>query len=792
MLSQLKKNLFDAQTGKLKKYKKIVDQINALERDLVKLSDEELKNKTNEFKERLNNGETIDDIKAEAFAVVKEAAFRVIGMKHYDVQLIGGLALVDGNIAEMATGEGKTLVASLPCYLRALEGKGVHMITVNDYLARRDREIIGPIHEFLGLTVGLNLPQMGTAEKQKAYQADITYGVGNEFGFDYLRDHLVRRPEERVQRPFHYAILDEADSILIDEARTPLIIAGKAGLSKELFYLTAKLVKGFKRDVHYKYEPELKVVSLLDEGISLVENAFDVDNLYDRKHQLLYHYVLQSLRAEVLFKRDVDYIVSEGEIKLVDPFTGRIMEGRSLSYGLHQAIEAKEGLKLTEENKTQAAITIQNYFRSYPLLAGMTGTAKTEEEEFQMIYGMDVIQIPTNRPKIRVDLPDIIFKTKAQKYTAVTKEVKKRHEKGQPVLIGTTSIEQSEELATYLDKAGLSYQLLNAKNVEREAQMIALAGQLGQITISTNMAGRGTDIILGEGVAEVGGLHVIGTERHESRRIDNQLKGRAGRQGDPGSSQFFISLEDDLLERYASENIDKIRESVKVDDDGRVTDKSNYDFVDRIQRICESIHYSSREYTLKLDDTINDQRRVLYTIRNDFLNTEDIRPLLYKMIESSVHHLIDRYCPDGSIPEEWEKEKLVQELHQFIPGITEIPADLDHKDDVKNYLDGILASYQKALNNLDTNVLYSIRQTALSIIDVEWMNHLENMERLKEGIGLQGYAQVDPMMKYQEEGFIIFKETYAKVEQQVAKQTLYYYTADNEPNAIGGKTNGAF
>ena len=505
MLSILKKKFGDSNEKRLKKFRQLVDRINQLEPEVEKLSDEELKNKTIYFKEQLSSGKTVDDIKIEAFAVVREASKRVLGMRHFDVQLIGGLVLTEGNIAEMPTGEGKTLVASLPSYLRALEGKGVHVITVNDYLATRDRNQIGKIHEFLGLTVGLNIPMMESEEKQLAYQADITYGIGTEFGFDYLRDNMVGSVAQRVQRPYHFAIIDEIDSVLIDEAKTPLIIAGKMESSADLHYIAARLAKRFVKDTDYSFDEETKATSLTDTGINKVEKAFGVDNLYELEHQTLYHYVIQAVRAHVMFERDVDYIVKDGKIMLVDMFTGRIMEGRTMSDGLHQAMEAKEGVEITEENKTQASITVQNYFRMYPSLCGMTGTAKTEESEFRHVYGMEVTQIPTNKPVIRNDMPDFVFETKHQKYSAVTKEVKELHHKGKPVLIGTTSILQSEKVAEYLDNENLPYELLNAKTVEQEVRLISQAGQRGRITIATNMAGRGTDILLGEGVAELGG-----------------------------------------------------------------------------------------------------------------------------------------------------------------------------------------------------------------------------------------------------------------------------------------------
>ncbi|MET1013625.1 MAG: accessory Sec system translocase SecA2, partial [Paenisporosarcina sp.] len=599
----------------LKKYRKTVDHINKLEETYTSKTDNELREITLQFKKRISEGEKIESIIPEAFAVVREASKRVLQMRHFDVQLIGGLVLTEGNIAEMPTGEGKTLVASLPSYVRALEGKGVHVITVNEYLAKRDFEQIGQIHRFLGLTVGLNLPLMQPEEKQEAYQSDITYGVGTEFGFDYLRDNMVGDMSQKVQRPYHFAIIDEVDSVLIDEAKTPLIVAGKMQANSDLHMISARLAKRFIVDRDYDFDDETKATSLTEVGIEKVESAFGVENLYELEHQSLYHYVIQAVRAHVMFDRDVDYIVKDDKIHLVDMFTGRIMEGRTLSDGLHQAIEAKEGVTITEENKAQAQITIQNYFRMYPLLCGMTGTAKTQELEFREVYGMDVLQIPTNRPKIRYDHEDIVFETIDQKYKAVALEVKACHTNGQPVLIGTTSILQSEKVAKYLDEQSLSYQLLNAKSVEQEIQLISQAGQLNQITVATNMAGRGTDIELGPGVEDVGGLFVLGTEKHESRRIDNQLRGRSGRQGDPGESQFFISLEDDMFRRFAKDDLEKFKTKLKTDSLGHVQNKEVHELTDRTQRIVEGAHFSMREYNLKLDDVINDQRKVIYSLR---------------------------------------------------------------------------------------------------------------------------------------------------------------------------------
>ncbi|WP_017756504.1 accessory Sec system translocase SecA2 [Calidifontibacillus oryziterrae] len=773
MLNALKKIIGDDQQKKLKKYAKIVDQINALEPEMEKLSDEELKNKTAQFKEEIENGKTIFDIQIEAFAVVREASKRVLGMRHFDVQLIGGLVLTEGNIAEMATGEGKTLVASLPAYLRALEGKGVHIITVNDYLAKRDRNLIGKIHEFLGLTVGLNVPMLEPDQKKAAYAADITYGIGTEFGFDFLRDNMVQELNQRVQRPYHYAIVDEIDSVLIDEAKTPLIIAGKMEAAANLHNICARLAKRFKRDVDYTFDPETKATNLTDEGITQVERAFGVDNLYDLQHQTLYHYAIQALRAHVMFQRDVDYIVQDGKVMLVDMFTGRIMEGRTLSDGLHQAIEAKEGLEITEENKSQASITIQNYFRMYPILSGMTGTAKTEEKEFNITYGMEVIQIPTNKPVIRDDMQDRVYKTKDEKYVAMAQEIKERHSKGQPILVGTTSIIQSEKVAEYLDKERLPYEILNAKSVEQEVRLISLAGQKGQITIATNMAGRGTDIMLGEGVAEVGGLHVLGTEKHEARRIDNQLRGRSGRQGDPGSTQFFISIEDDLFRRFAHDELEKLTPKLQTDEDGLILNKNIYEFVERTQRICEGSNYAIREYNLKLDDIVNDQRKVIYNLRDQVLEKDDMLSIVLEMIPRYSHYLVDKYCTEDILPEEWELDRLASELNQLIaePKV-QMPAEVEEAEDVHR---AVAEAVEQYLENLEeardnSNIQQVLKRVLVMVIDKHWVNHLETMTRIKEGIGMRHYQQEDPLRLYQNEGLEVFHNTYALIDRDASLQ----------------------
>ena len=773
MLDYFKKLVGDKQVKKLTTYQKRVQQINALEPEIEKLTDDELRAKTTYFKEQVESGKSVLDIQVEAFAVVREAAKRVVGLRHFDVQLIGGMVLTEGSIAEMPTGEGKTLVASLPSYLRALEGKGVHVITVNDYLAKRDRELIGGIYEFLGLTVGLNLPMMDPGSKQVAYAADITYGVGNEFGFDHLRDHMAYHPSQRVQRPYHYAIIDEVDSVLVDEAKTPLIIAGKTGVSNELSYLCARVIKTLKVDEDFLFDPETKATNYTDEGIAKIERGFDIDNLYELEHQTLYHYVIQALRARVMFKRDVDYIVKEGKVLLVDAFTGRTMEGRSLSNGLHQAIEAKEGLELTEENKTQASITIQNYFRLYPILSGMTGTAKTEEKEFQEIYGMDVVQIPTNKPILRKDLPDQVFDTIEHKYLAVAKKVKELHQQGQPALIGTTSILQSEKLGEYLKTEGLTFDILNAKTVEQEVQLISLAGQRGRITVATNMAGRGTDIMLGEGVAELGGLYVIGTERNESKRVDNQLKGRSGRQGDPGCSEFFISLEDDLIQRFAQEDVDKLKKKLKLSSDGKILTEKILEFIERTQRICEGSGYSVREYNIKLDDVLNLQRKTIYELRTRVLEARDLHNLIKASVQSYVHDEVNLICSDEIIAEEWNLPLLVENLSKVLPaeGLTVLTETLD-KARITAIVSDILESYFTQLDELAENEQMTkvMPSYLLSAIDHHWLNHLDVMDRLKEGIGLRGYSQEDPMRQYAREGFALFTDMYHQIEQDISRQ----------------------
>lgn len=776
MFSIFKRNKEQTSARELKRYYKTVEQINSLEATYSPMSDEELRNMTFTFKERLENGTQLVDIIPDAFAVVREASKRVLNMRHFDVQLIGGLVLTEGNIAEMPTGEGKTLVASLPSYVRALEGKGVHVITVNDYLAKRDFELIGQIHRFLGLTVGLNVPMMEPADKKEAYNADITYGVGTEFGFDYLRDNMAHTIGDKVQRPYHFAIIDEVDSVLIDEAKTPLIIAGKMGANEELHRIAAMLAKRFKAEEDYDFDDETKATSLTDQGIEKVEAAFGVDNLYDLEHQTLYHYVIQAVRAHVMFERDVDYIVRDDKIELVDMFTGRIMEGRSLSDGLHQAIEAKEGVTITEENKAQAQVTIQNYFRMYPTLSGMTGTAKTQEKEILEVYGMRVIQIPTNRPRRRLDQPDIVFENIEQKYEYVAQEAVRRHEKGQPVLIGTTSILQSEKVASYLKKHGLQFQLLNAKTVEQEVELISEAGQKNRITVATNMAGRGTDIVLGEGVEDLGGLFVIGTEKHESRRVDNQLRGRSGRQGDVGETRFILSIEDDMFKRFAKDDVEKFRKKMTTDEIGLIQNKEVTELIERTQRIVEGAHFSMREYNLKLDDVINDQRRVVYDLRDKVLRNENILEHLVTMMKETVDFAVRENAPEDKDVLEWDFDKMERTVNSLF--LTPVTVNREETK-VKKMLEAMDPSVKELTEVIEgfaenEQIMAVIPQVMLSFIDQMWVKHLEQMAHLKEGIGLRHYQQEDPMRIYQREGLELFGKNYQELRRKIVEELVTF------------------
>ncbi|SFF58895.1 protein translocase subunit secA [Halobacillus alkaliphilus] len=766
------KKLFPDKRGReWKNYDQELRAINRLEAQVGDLSDDELRAKTSEFKTALHKGAAIYDIRAEAFAVVREAARRVLGLRPYDVQLLGGLIMSDGNIAEMATGEGKTLVAALSGYLFALEEKGVHLITANEYLAQRDYELLSPLYDFLWISTGLNLNQISQTEKQEAYQADLTYGTGTAFGFDYLRDHLTRDQKNQVQRPYHVAIIDEIDSVLIDEAKTPMLIAGKMEAHANLHKLGALVMRTFQKDADYQLDPETKAVHFTDQGIHKIERAFDIENLFDLEHQTLYHYMMQAVRARVLFHRDKDYVVEDQQIKLIDTFTGRLMEGRTLSDGLHQALEAKEGLAITEENKPQASITVQNFFRMYPRLAGMTGTAKTEESEFQSVYGLNVWAVPTNEPVLREDHPDQVYLTQADKYRAIVREVEQVHASGQPILIGTSSILQSEYLSNLLQEAGVSHELLNAKSVEQEARLISFAGQVGQVTIATNMAGRGTDIVLGEGAAARGGLHVIGTERHESRRIDNQLKGRAGRQGDPGSSRFLISLEDEIVERFGQTERDRKWKHPKTNEDGLILQSPIDSFMNTVQKISEGSQANIRASILKLDDVIHDQRTVVYRLRNQILQSEDPMGILAPMVLDYVHELVQTYCPEREASEEWDLDKLEMDLKRAIPGIDSQLARVHYEDqaEVISNLHALVERYQGQIQKwkIRASVQHKVAQGALSILDRHWVRHLDKMNRLKEGVGIRQYQQEDPVRLYQQDGFELFTQTFASIRQEM-------------------------
>ena len=769
--------LFNGSNEKeVKKIRKIVEQqINPLEDGLKKLSDSSLANKTNEFKARLAKGETLDDILPEAFAVVREASRRVLGMRHFDVQLIGGIVLHRGNIAEMCTGEGKTLVATAPVYLNALEGKGVHVITVNDYLAKRDSEWMGQVYKFLGLSVGLIVHDLDFQQRKIAYNFDITYGTNNEFGFDYLRDNMVTSLDQMVQRPLHYCLIDEVDSILIDEARTPLIISGPGQKSTDNYYVMAKLVPHLKKDEDYTIDEKQKTVAPTEAGVAKMEKMLHVENLYDAENLELNHLFVQALRAQTMMQRDKDYVVKDGEVVIVDEFTGRLMYGRRYSDGLHQAIEAKEGLEVQRESQTLATITFQNYFRMYDKLAGMTGTAKTEEQEFIKIYGLPVIQIPTNKPIQRKDLPDVVFKTKRGKYRAVVKEVERRHATGQPILIGTTSIEQSEELSHMLDAAKIPHSVLNAKYHEKEAAIVALAGQKGAVTIATNMAGRGTDIQLGDGVAELGGLAIIGTERHESRRIDNQLRGRAGRQGDPGSSQFFLSLEDDLLRIFGGDNIKKFMEKMGLDEDEPINSRMVSNAIQKAQKRVEARNFDIRKYVLEYDDVMNQQRKVVYEQRRRILEGENMKDQVLRMVDTIIEKGMQTYADPKLYPEEWDFAGLLKysEKYFLAPGEIKLEEIEDmSREEVEDKLKTIAhETYESREKSIGSSMMRELEKAVmLKVVDSKWMEHLDDMDMLKEGIGLRSYGQRNPIVEYKVEAYDIFEEM-----QQAMMETIVLY-----------------
>ena len=762
--------LFDHEYKELKKFESLADKIVALDEEYQKLSDEELKNKTEEFKKRLANGETLEDILVEAFATAREAAYRVIGEKPFYVQIVGALAIHYGNIAEMKTGEGKTLTSVLPAYLNALDGKGVHIITVNEYLATRDAEWMGGIHRFLGLTVGVNTRELSPKEKQEAYACDILYSTNNEIGFDYLRDNMVIRKEDRVQRPLNFAIVDEVDSVLIDEARTPLIISGGQLVSANLYQDADSFVKSLKEDVDYLYDETTKSVTLTDEGSEKAEKAFRVKNLYEVENATLVHYINQALRANYSMKLDVDYVVQDGEVVIVDQFTGRLMKGRAYSDGLHQAIEAKEGVRINQETKTLATITFQNLFRMYKKLSGMTGTAKTEEEEFRDIYNMYVICIPTNKPVARIDAPDLVFATKNAKYKAIINEVKERYAKGQPVLIGTIAIETSELISTLLKKEKIPHEILNAKNHAREAEIISKIGQHKSVTIATNMAGRGTDIKLSDEIRELGGLCVIGTERHESRRIDNQLRGRSGRQGDPGFTQFFVSMEDDLMIRFGSEKIKEMMTSFGFGDQA-IQNKYFSKAITTAQKRVEGNNFDARKQLLQYDDVMNTQREIMYGRRNEILDSDSVHEQVLECMRNYVTDLVKSHTIDGILSEQDKKEIVSfanENLLRDDIKDDEINSMID--DEIVDFLyNKAKSEYEEKLSDVPVEVTSEFEKAlSLQVIDNYWMEQINIMSHLREGIYLRSYGQEDPLRAYSTEGFDLFDQMLQKIDHDVS------------------------
>ncbi|ADH60340.1 preprotein translocase, SecA subunit [Thermoanaerobacter mathranii subsp. mathranii str. A3] len=840
MLGLVEKIFGSYSEREVRRLEPIADKVLSYEDQMARLTDAELRAKTDEFKNRLKNGETLDDILPEAFAVVREAAWRTLKMKHFRVQVIGGIVLHQGRIAEMKTGEGKTLVATLPAYLNALEGKGVHIVTVNDYLAKRDRDWMGKIYEFLGLSVGVILHDMGPEERKKAYAADITYGTNNEFGFDYLRDNMVIYKEDMVQRGLNYAIVDEVDSILIDEARTPLIISGVGEKSTDMYKLADRFVRTLKKDEDYVVDEKAKTVSLTEKGVVKAEKFFGIKNLADIENMEISHHINQALKAHAIMKRDIDYVVKDGQVIIVDEFTGRLMFGRRYSEGLHQAIEAKEGVKVERESKTLATITFQNYFRMYKKLAGMTGTAQTEEQEFRAIYGLDVVVIPTNKPMIRIDHPDVIYKTEEAKFRAVVEDIVEHHKKGQPVLVGTISIEKSERLSAMLKKRGIPHQVLNAKYHEKEAEIIAQAGRKGAVTIATNMAGRGTDILLGgnpefiakkkmleEGyskeiineaagygpisgeevkkareryfelleeakketerehdeVVKLGGLYIIGTERHEARRIDNQLRGRAGRQGDPGETRFYISLEDDLMRLFGSERVKNMMDTLGIDDDQPIEHKILTKQIEQAQKKVEGINFDTRKHVLQYDDVMNKQREIIYAQRRKVLEGENLKESIFDMIRSIIERNVEVYTAGSKYPEEWDIKGLLDYLYDMFLEKDSVVIDVDIDRLDKEVLTNIIyeeavKQYEKKEAEIGPEQMRELeRIVLLRVVDTKWMDHIDEMDQLRQGIGLRAYGQVDPLIEYKKIAFDMFEDLVQSIQEETVK-FLYHIQID--------------
>ena len=780
MISAIKKML-DPSVKVLKRADKIADAIIALEPHMQGLTDEQLKNKTLEFKERIEKGETLDDLLVEAFAVVREASTRVLGMTPYKVQIIGGIALHGGNIAEMKTGEGKTLTSTMPAYLNALDGKGVHIITVNEYLASRDAREMGELYRWLGLTVGLNLTGMTSEEKKLQYACDITYSTNNELGFDYLRDHMVLYAKQMVQRKLNYAIVDEVDSILIDEARTPLIISGGQKRTANLYVHADHFVKTLKDEEDYNIDIKTKNVQLNEGGIEKAERGFRIDNLYDIKHAVLLHHINNALKANYIMARDVDYVVQEDEIVIVDQFTGRLMKGRAYSEGLHQAIQAKEGVSIKQETSTLATITFQNLFRLYSKLSGMTGTAKTEEEEFRNIYNMMVVEIPTNRPIARFDAPDLVYKDMNAKFNAVVEDVIERHKKGQPVLLGTVAVETSEYISQLLKRKGIPHNVLNAKNHEREAEIIMDAGKQGAVTIATNMAGRGTDIKLTDEVKELGGLAVIGTERHESRRIDNQLRGRSGRQGDPGYTRFYLSFQDELMRRFGSDRMHAMVDKLGMDENEPIESKMVTKAVESAQKRVEGNNYDTRKNLLEYDDVIRRQREVIYGQRQDILETEDLTEIIFGMVNSSVTRLVHNFSHQTQDNQKGDQaynyEGLLVYLNtNFFPvnKVTRTAIEGKTEEQLIDYVTGLVKEdYRQKQQSIDESVFHEFQKViVLRVVDTHWMNHIDAMDALRQGIHLRSYGQINPLHEYQSEGFEMFNRLIERIEDDVTRYII--------------------
>ena len=817
MLNTFLSKIFGSQNEReLKRMQPIVEQVSELEKEISPLSDEELRAKTQEFKDALEAGQTLEDLLPEAFAVVREVSRRTIGLRHYDVQILGGIVLHRGKISEMKTGEGKTLVSTLPVYLNALAGKGVHLVTVNDYLARRDAEWMGPIYRFLGLTVGAIQHDMPDAERHSAYQADVTYGTNNEFGFDFLRDNMKYSTQERVQRAHHYAIVDEVDSILIDEARTPLIISGPSEESTDKYYKIDKIIPRLTRDEDYQVDEKARSVVLLEAGIEKAEKALAITNLYDPQNMELVHHIQQGLKAHTLFRRDVDYMVKDGQVVIVDEFTGRLMSGRRYSDGLHQALEAKEGVKIERENQTLATITFQNYFRMYDKLAGMTGTAETEEAEFGKIYKLDVLVVPTNQPLIRTEYPDVIYRTEREKFKAIADEIQEMNELGRPVLVGTTSIDKSERLSSALKRRGIKHVVLNAKYHQREAEIVAFAGRKDAVTIATNMAGRGTDIILGgnpefearlnlksrglqweedaeaylaeverlkitwekqhQDVVDLAGLHILGTERHESRRIDNQLRGRAGRQGDPGSSRFFLSLEDDLMRIFVSDRISGVMQSLGMEEGVPIESRLITRQIERAQGEVEGRNFSIRKHLLEYDDVMNSQRQEIYRFRRELLEGQDQQDYIRGLAADIAVEFLDAYIPATVDPEGWQPNEL--RIHLLRVFGIEPPSNLDElsRPELEEaILQDVRQTYEKKGKELaettgsEDSMRWFERGIALQIIDQQWKDHLLALDHLREGIGLRGYGQKDPLVEYKRESFELFQDLWDRATEEIVR-----------------------